>query len=1421
MKSFKLILRFCKVGNHVALTSSTGTIEGRILEIDEKEIALETNTGEICMATSEDVVSLKVLPNIDDRASSEPESATISQANMTVPMHRSISATEDVTKPTIISTESVHVSEQNNISVAENKDVKPAKVQKPNATTFSQSRFIPLNQLIEIQWKNVKWREQVYRKLTNYINNIGNYAILEENKKTIPSRGKVDAFKIGIIYNLQTGNKYVYNTNDVLLGGITGNQQVFYEIIDGHIINIIPSYKLSIIIDKIKDCFNRQTLGGRSPLKELRLFGILQKLFPDNQTIEGILQEMKHVLYDFSTDKPIDQPKKIHDVKANVTKNKSTTTLHSEYSPLWDKARQANGAKQHEDALKYCLEALRSGNYPRQCINMTALTYTALYKKARQSESERAEELQLDAIAFMHKYGKELPEETKTWYMQENFYYAVRAFDDFLKVLEKLMPAVKGDPIKLTDYLNKKAAAHIEREEYDLAKKAIDESFSVTPENYGAQKLKDVLDKLVSLNKALKSVKNEEEEKEIKEKIAKISGADYSALTGSGMGVFITQVLEEYTEMEGLSTQNKQLSAKDFDRGTLNNIKGFMVRTGRNRPDLLAKQILTEVKVLQVLLAQGLDLQETGVTVQGEMARYCCTMAELKLNNTNPNLDVVHFYYNQAFMLGLRDARDRFVSAYLQTLVRQPQEIIGRLMKMQTEPIDSLLCEALSGEGLKVNANWDKVLELMLYNKELAKDIIEKIHTNTNLRNCALQELRKLGVSTDNTDSFDEFKRLWEQLREKRINEQNSLITQIGQSGKNYNNIGDISSRLEPQLKDWMKVSWLQDSLDRERLGQILDNVVKQLNTFRTSRGYITKENAYHNVRSQLDKLIDDIKDNPTKISFEAVIPLLNRIRELADNAWNDIQNTSEPKLTISLLSGNTVIDDGNVVALQVSVGNAEASSPVNNVTVRTENANGVTFLGLTNKEEGIMIEGGKQHIFKLKVKVSDEVRRNEVTTLTILCKYADRNGKIKEAPPYSTQLALYSTEDFVKVTDKIYFTGDALDSNDETFVGRESYMNDIISDIEKPDNKKPVQYIIYGQKRCGKSSVWERLADRLEKDGYFCIKFSLQLLQNITEFTFYRTILKQLENALRVWHRKDKNTPQFKAPTNEEFVAMDTLNPANSFITYMAQFRDACYPYPAWRDRKLVLMIDEFTYIYGGIEDGTIHSSIMRQWKAITQDPNCNFSVILVGQDVTPTFLGKEYASNAMQVIKKKRLTYLSETEARELIEKPMTKAWGASPYIGNAVERIIEYTSRNPFYIQNVCIAIIEYMNEHKLKKVTEADIDEVAANLHWEESDFDNLLNGGENEKIAENKQRKAERMELLKAIARLSTIRGYDYCSLNDILTEIKCDGEDLRKRKVELLEELKLREVLAKEGEDSYKIQVKLFRQWLYKPNQNQ
>lgn len=39
-----------------------------------------------------------------------------------------------------------------------------------------------------------------------------------------------------------------------------------------------------------------------------------------------------------------------------------------------------------------------------------------------------------------------------------------------------------------------------------------------------------------------------------------------------------------------------------------------------------------------------------------------------------------------------------------------------------------------------------------------------------------------------------------------------------------------------------------------------------------------------------------------------------------------------------------------------------------------------------------------------------------------------------------------------------------------------------------------------------------------------------------------------------------------------------------------------------------------------------------MMQWKAITQDEKAQFSVVLVGQDVVPSFKQEPYARNALE---------------------------------------------------------------------------------------------------------------------------------------------------------------------------------------------
>lgn len=237
--------------------------------------------------------------------------------------------------------------------------------------------------------------------------------------------------------------------------------------------------------------------------------------------------------------------------------------------------------------------------------------------------------------------------------------------------------------------------------------------------------------------------------------------------------------------------------------------------------------------------------------------------------------------------------------------------------------------------------------------------------------------------------------------------------------------------------------------------------------------------------------------------------------------------------------------------------------------------------------------------------------------------------------------------------------------------------------------------------------------------------------------------------------------------------------------------------------------MIDEFTYLYTGIKSGRISDSIMKQWKAITQNPKTQFSVVLVGQDVIPSFKKEDYARNAFGVIQDIRLTYLDDSPARELIENPIRMQDGKSRYVGRAVDRIIDYTSRNPYYIQIFCARLVEYLNENKSIYITEADVNSVASSFitgeqALEDDKFDNLIRPGESEDLQEFKDEKV--LAVLKQMAGLSNVIGF--CRLQDL--DILNNAE-LTERIIRNLDD---REVIKRIGEDKYKIQVKLFQEWL-------
>ena len=1377
--AFNLLKKACKLGDRVIITSSTGTSEGIIFAIDDAEVALELDGGGYVTTRGDDIIAMKT---ISVAPTTKPEEEPLTSHEIVEPQAVSVSLVAQTQPASMAQVAPEQPVPQNSI-----------ELEKPKTQKMS------LDSLLAMQWKNLNWKRQTYRKMQELLEQLGDYHNEPDYKKTLPTRGMFSPNKDGIIIDTITGSKYIYDSKELLFPRQLYGSQVYFMKVDGSPTDILPARKISDILSLLENIIKKEQLGN-TPKLPIRILKVLMFILPDNLALTQLCNDFQTLIYNFGVESKPVQRERTPAEKAVGPNSASQIANHF------------TSQKRHEEALPYYLEAIANGENTVSCIHVAASTYMNLYKQAlKAADADKAEKIRQEAIAFMQKRKKLLPNEDKTINMLESFYYTIHDYDNYFDLLPRVMAMdkVKNDVIRWSTYMNKKASAQMVTEKYEEAQQTIREALKANPDNLGAQRIQDVLNKMNQLNEALVHADTKEAKEEIKEELEKIRRTDFSTFTDGGLGIFITQTIDEYTEMEGLPEFVK--AKEDYTEQTLRTIRKRIDDAGKSRPAERAKLILTEVKLMQML-----DKENERKTIQNEMSHYCQAMAELSLYQND--IDVARFYYDQSFAL-LQNSNaqyDRYIWVYLKTLAYTPREILDEILT-PAPPVEEMVDRVLTTNVTQ--QQWEAIITLLLYNNDVAGKIVECLYRNEMLRHQSFDLMKHFKISQPSDESEAEFIKGWDQVREKRLNDRRRLSNQIKSLIESCTKLEDVSGSMKATLMTCRSEEWLTATLDLQRLGAIIDTILSPVSTYIASKGYTPKFNARNNINSQVKSMQDDIRRRPTKLSFEAILPLLNHIHKLVEAAFNTVLLTSKPDISISLLADETVVERGNMVALQVKIANGENAAPINNVTVEIQTTNGV-LSDTTTEESGIQIEGGKEHIFKHRIKVSDDVTRNESTSVDIVCYYRDREG-VPDNKKDKCSLTLYSRENFQEIENP-YKPGDKLQADDPTFKGRTTDIKVVVDGIKKVKPNEPgKQFIIYGQKRCGKSSVLERIKTQLEAEGYFCFDFSLEkIAKTINDFTFYHEILKALRDKLRLLrnHCDDPavalqwgtDIPSFELPKITDFEKENPYNPVDTFEEYMSKFRIECQHRSKWKGCKMVLMIDEFTAIYAGVEDGRIDPSIMKQWKAFTQHPDCNFSVVLVGQDVTPAFMNEPYAANAFRIIEGRRLTYLPLNDARDLVEEPMTKACGEkSPYIGKAVERIIDYTSRNPYYIQLMCTKLVQYINKHQLKKVTEADIDDLADQMKYEMDDgmFDNLINAGEEIQSPKYQKKKNEIMTVLTALASLSKGRGYDYCSNDDI------DGIDDKEHQLEILEELEKREVLEKK-EGSYKIQVRLFKEWL-------
>jgi hypothetical protein len=322
--------------------------------------------------------------------------------------------------------------------------------------------------------------------------------------------------------------------------------------------------------------------------------------------------------------------------------------------------------------------------------------------------------------------------------------------------------------------------------------------------------------------------------------------------------------------------------------------------------------------------------------------------------------------------------------------------------------------------------------------------------------------------------------------------------------------------------------------------------------------------------------------------------------------------------------------------------------------------------------------------------------------------------------------------------------------------------------------------FVLYGQKRSGKSSVLRQLTNRLRPPA-LAVYLSLGTIDTArAERSFVQACIDALYE--RLVHDFDMRESQVESSPIESF------RRSVRAATRLLQARKG------WRDVRPVFLIDEFTYIYEYIREGLLTPAFMRQWKSLLESRT--FNAVLVGQDTMIRF--KEAYPNEFGVAHDERISYLSGDQARALAEDPIMMG-GESRYKGASLDRLISLTAGSPFYLQIFCDRLVQHLNRNRLVFITESVVGDVLGHLTTGPSalsvdKFDPLITAA-GESVA-----LAPRERYLALLTRVA---------LNPMTTSQQVGADDAA-----LVRDLFAREVLERDAAARLSIRVGLFAEWL-------
>jgi tetratricopeptide (TPR) repeat protein len=630
----------------------------------------------------------------------------------------------------------------------------------------------------------------------------------------------------------------------------------------------------------------------------------------------------------------------------------------------------------------------------------------------------------------------------------------------------------------------------------------------------------------------------------------------------------------------------------------------------------------------------------------------------------------------------------------------------------------------------------------------------------------------------------------------------------------------ELYNLLSPLLNFSITETWLLSSIERVKncidkvlfdldkdylveLQKLLDNSISLCK----AADHDEKNNKLDDLYFRTENFVAKIKQNPTKLAIESVLSIAQNVVAALDVYRKTLFTNSKPELRFSSVFPAYQLKNTNRIDLQIKIENQAEGHAEEVELLLTANP---IYLKTSSSSIAISyntIKGLKSDSKIIELELTEKAIREKAFSLQVKATFKNRLNEGFTTQIESLPVQLGEQKDFIEIKPNPYANGASgrAVTNEDMFYGRGNY----IESAYKTMVEDGVSYVIYGQFRSGKSSVLTHLEKRLEDNPQIVVAklgdvgaFMGGESQTPMFYRFLHRILLALRDGVRKMERNRALTPiSFSVPDSKTFY--EHPSPEDYFYELMDGLQSQKMDLADWKMVRIIVSMDEFSYIYGQIVQGKLSEDFMKSWKALLAKDY--FNVVLVAQDVFPKFFAQY--ENAFGTIFPKRITYLDDESAKLLINEPIKRLnKGESKFREDAIEKIIELTAGHPWYIQIFCNTLVNYINSDKQPYITGANIEKVKEGLLRGTDRKDNFKNFIENGDPSIDRISDRDIIKVLKKIAEHT--KHDEYCTVN-LLSN--CDTQATLN---EVLKDLESREVIATHGEKGFKIRVGLFKEWL-------